>query len=224
MANDLFDICIGKTQQNQDYYLNINNNFLVVDKNKQGQARLFRNIINALLKNSINNDAQIIFVDYKYAFNDEYKNYDKEFVLVANNNNETVDVLDTIKSIQNYRIVFLKEANVKNIEEYNKKEPNKIPYIFIFINEINDLVENGHADTLIALTKLSRITGTNIIVATSQIDKTKSLCGKIKANFLNRICFALDTKQQSKLVLDDYGAENLNHNEIIVNDKIIKLN
>lgn len=224
MTSDLFNICIGKNKQNKDYYLDINNNFLVVDKNKKGQARLFNNIINDLSKNSINDDTQIIFVDYKYAFNDEYKNYDKKFVLVANNNSEVVDMLDLMKTIQNYRLIFLKEFNVKNIEEYNQKQTNKIPYIFIFIDEISDLISNGLIDNLLALTKLSKAIGINIFAATSQIDKTKSLCGKIKANFLNRICFALDTKQQSKLVLDDYGAENLNHNEIIVNDKIIKLN
>ena len=41
---------------------------------------------------------------------------------------------------------------------------------------------------------------------------------------MDRICFAVDTKEESKLVIDGYGAENLRHDEIFINDKMVKLN
>ena len=71
---------------------------------------------------------------------------------------------------------------------------------------------------------LSKSTGINIFAGTSFLDRNKTLSGKVKANFIDRICISVDTKEESKLVIDEYGAENLNNGQIVINDTIITLN
>ena len=210
MINELFKFYLGKTQGDEDYYLDLRKKLLVVDKYKKGQSALFYNIINDLIENYTNDEVQIALIDYKDKYYTKYKKNDKLFLSIANNNDEVIEVLDLIKSIQNAR--------------YNKKEVNKIPHMFIFVDEISDLIENGHIDKLLSLINPSKCTGINIFVGTSLLDKGKALCGKVKASFMDRICFPVDTKEDSKLVIDEYGAENLNNGEIIVNDTLITLN
>ena len=224
MSNELFKFYLGKTQGDEDYYLDLRKKLLVVDKYKKGQSALFYNIINDLIENYTNDEVQIALIDYKDKYYTKYKKNDKLFLSIANNNDEVIEVLDLIKSIQNARMCLMKECNVKNIEEYNKKEVNKIPHMFIFVDEISDLIENGHIDKLLSLINPSKCTGINIFVGTSLLDKGKALCSKVKASFMDRICFPVDTKEESKLVIDEYGAEKLNKGEMIINDTVITLN
>lgn len=114
----------------------------------------------------------------------------------------------------------MRQCNVRNIKEYNKKEQNKIPYLFVFVDELSYLIKNEQIEILFDLARCSYFCGVYFIVGTSDVsfDKNRVLCGAVKANFINRICFAVDLSKESKLVLDSGGAENLDINEILVSE------
>ena len=136
---------------------------------------------------------------------------------IAINKEAAAAMLDKIKKIQNDRLSLIKNCNAKNIEQYNRENVDKITYIFLFVYELNDIFTYEQVDKLLSLVNLSKSTGIFIFIGTSFIDKNTTLCGKIKANFLDRICFTVDSKEESKLAIDKYGAESLDRGTIMFN-------
>lgn len=107
------------------------------------------------------------------------------------------------------------QAGARNIEEYNSlregggEEP--IPYIVVAIDELADLMMMApdEIERLICrLAQLSRATGIHLIIAT-QRPSVDVVTGLIKANFPARICFAVSSQVDSRVVLDTAGAETL---------------
>jgi len=107
------------------------------------------------------------------------------------------------------------QAGARNIEDYNSlredsgEEP--IPYIVVAIDELADLMMMApdEIERLICrLAQLSRATGIHLVIAT-QRPSVDVVTGLIKANFPARICFAVSSQVDSRVVLDAAGAETL---------------
>lgn len=211
-------VYVGKDDQKKDYYLNIDKNFLVVDKNKAGQVFLFDEIITSLIKSEL--DVQVALIDYENKHYMDFEDSEKMFPPIAHNREDVVAMLDFIETTKKARLSLLRQCNVRNIGEYNEKEQNKMSFIFIFVDELSYLMKDKQIDKLLELGKCWNCCGIYLIVATSDVsfDENKVLCGQVKANFVNRICFAVDSKKESKLVIDEGGAENLSGNEVIVSE------
>ncbi len=107
------------------------------------------------------------------------------------------------------------KAGIRNIEHYNslceKRGEEPLPYIVVAIDELADLmmVAPDEIERLICrLAQLSRATGIHLIIAT-QRPSVDVVTGLIKANFPARICFAVSSQVDSRVVLDTAGAETL---------------
>lgn len=107
------------------------------------------------------------------------------------------------------------QAGIRNIEHYNslceKRGEEPLPYIVVAIDELADLMmrDPDEIERLICrLAQLSRATGIHLIIAT-QRPSVDVLTGLIKANFPARICFAVSSQVDSRVVLDTAGAETL---------------
>ncbi|MCJ7667103.1 MAG: DNA translocase FtsK [Anaerolineae bacterium] len=107
------------------------------------------------------------------------------------------------------------KAGIRNIEHYNslceKRGEEPLPYIVVAIDELADLmmVDPDEIERLICrLAQLSRATGIHLIIAT-QRPSVDVVTGLIKANFPARICFAVSSQVDSRVVLDTAGAETL---------------
>ena len=106
-------------------------------------------------------------------------------------------------------------AGARNIDEYNyhqtKTGEKTLPYIVVVIDELADMMMLAPEDTQNALTRLAqlaRATGIHLIIAT-QRPSVNVLTGLIKANFPARIAFAVASGVDSKVILDQPGAERL---------------
>ena len=127
------------------------------------------------------------------------------------------------------RYVLLKSIGVRNIKNYNEapKErkaaareshgmdeasmPERLPYIVIVVDEMADLMMTGGKDVEMAITRLaqkSRAVGIHLILATQRPERTV-ITGLIKANMPTRIAFTVSSKLDSRVVLDQNGAETL---------------
>jgi len=104
---------------------------------------------------------------------------------------------------------------VRNIGDFNGRAPemglNPLPYIVIVIDELADLmmVAAGEIEELICrIAQLARAVGIHLLVAT-QRPSADIITGLIKANIPSRIAFAVSSSIDSRVILDETGAEKL---------------
>ncbi|UCG34579.1 MAG: DNA translocase FtsK, partial [Candidatus Omnitrophota bacterium] len=105
----------------------------------------------------------------------------------------------------------LASEGARNIESYNARGGEKLPYIIIIVDELADLmvVAKESVETAIQrLAQLSRAVGIHLVLAT-QRPSVDVITGIIKANFPARISFKVSSKVDSRTVLDGNGADKL---------------
>ncbi len=137
---------------------------------------------------------------------------------------ETRQVVRTLNSLcieMDNRYDLLKDAQVRNIKEYNAKFKARrlnpehghrfLPYIVLFIDEFADLIMTAGKEIempIARLAQLARAVGLHLIIAT-QRPSVNIITGTIKANFPARIAFRVTSRIDSRTILDSGGADQL---------------
>lgn len=114
------------------------------------------------------------------------------------------------------RYALFKQHKVRNIRDFNqrtrwRKNLEPLPHIVLVIDELADLMMNGQSTIEPRLCKLAqkcRATGIHIVLAT-QRPSVDVITGTIKANCPTRVAFAVSSQIDSRVVLDEGGAETL---------------
>jgi S-DNA-T family DNA segregation ATPase FtsK/SpoIIIE len=105
---------------------------------------------------------------------------------------------------------ILRRVNPADDEE-RRRIPEKMPYIVIFVDEMNDLMMTMRKEVeghIIRLAQKSRAAGIHLVVAT-QKPTVDVITGLIKSNLPARICFQVSSRSDSRVVLDEMGADKL---------------
>jgi len=108
-----------------------------------------------------------------------------------------------------YRV--LAELGVRSVTVFNQRAAEPLPYVVIVIDELADLmmVAAGEVEELICrIAQLARAVGIHLVIAT-QRPSTDVITGLIKANIPSRIAFAVGSQVDSRVILDQSGAEKL---------------
>lgn len=119
-------------------------------------------------------------------------------------------ILDLVHEMD-LRYSQFKELGVTNIVEARQKNKNlRIPYIVVFIEELADLVlqDREIEGQIVRLAQLARAAGIHLVLATQRPD-AKTFSGLIRSNVPARIALTVQKGSESKIILDDIGAEKL---------------
>lgn len=221
---------IGKSITNEPYIFDLAKtpHLLVAGATGQGKSVGLNAIITSLLYAKTPDELKFVLIDPKMLEFAAYEDLRNHFLAcIPNTDNPIVTDMDlvvpTLNSVcieMDERYKLLAQAKVKNLKEYNQAiedgilsplEHRKLPYIVIVIDEFADLIMTSgkEVETPIArIAQKARAAGIHMIIAT-QRPSTKVITGLIKSNFPARMSFKVVQANDSRIILDNNGAENL---------------
>jgi len=167
-------------------------------------------ILSLLYKNSPD-ELKFLMIDPKMLEFSIYNDIPHLLTPVITEPKKAIVALNAMVKEMERRYKLMAKLKVKNIEGYNKKADEKLPYIVIIIDELADLMMTSGKDveySIARLAQMARASGIHLIVAT-QRPSVDVVTGLIKANLPSRISFKVGQKIDSKVILDQFGAESL---------------
>ncbi len=188
---------------------------LVAGTTGSGKSGCVNAVLSSILMRSSPNEVRLVLVDPKQVELNHYESVPHLLTPVVTNPKLAANVLNNLIAEMETRYGLMKEARARNIEDYNKAmtaegEP-RLPYILCVIDELADLMMVAPADveaSIIRLAQKSRATGIHLLLAT-QRPSTDIITGTIKVNIPSRIAFAVSSQTDSRVILDQGGAESL---------------
>jgi len=188
---------------------------LVAGATGSGKSVCVNALICCLLMNNTPDDLRLVMVDPKRVELTGYNGIPHLLAPVVVDLERVVTVLQWVTREMDMRYRKLAEAGCRNIQEYNQKQvtrgEKKLPFLVVIIDELADLMMLAPEETERAITRLAqlaRATGIHLVIAT-QRPSVDVVTGLIKANFPARIAFAVASGVDSRVILDQPGAERL---------------
>ncbi len=224
-------IGLGKTISNEIFVTDLAKmpHLLMAGATGQGKSVGLNAILISLLYKRHPSQVKFVLVDPKKVELTLFKRIERHFLAKLPNDEDAIitdtkKVVHTLNSLcieMDNRYELLKDAQVRNIKEYNSKfisrklNPNNghrfLPYIVLVVDEFADLIMTAgkEVETPIArLAQLARAIGIHLIIAT-QRPSVNIITGTIKANFPARLAFRVTSKIDSRTILDTGGADQL---------------
>ncbi len=188
---------------------------LIAGTTGSGKSVCVNSILSCFLINNTPDDLRLILVDPKRVELTGYNGIPHLLAPVVVDADRVVGALQwMIREMEN-RYRSFSQAGARNIADYNARlaarGEKKIPYLVVVIDELADLMMMAPDETertITRLAQLARATGIHLILAT-QRPSVDVLTGLIKANFPARIAFAVASGVDSRVILDQPGAERL---------------
>ncbi|MFL3001497.1 MAG: DNA translocase FtsK 4TM domain-containing protein [Cytophagales bacterium] len=224
-------LILGKTISNEVFIADLSKmpHILVAGATGQGKSVGLNVMLSSLLFKKHPSILKFVLIDPKKVELSLFNKIEKHFLAKLPDSEEpiiteTKKVVHTLNSLcteMDVRYNLLKDAQARNLKEYNKKfisrklNPNEghryLPYIVLVIDELADLMMTAGKEIenpIARLAQLARAIGIHLIVAT-QRPSVNVITGVIKANFPTRISFKVTSNMDSRTILDYKGAEQL---------------
>ena len=184
---------------------------LIAGTTGSGKSVCINSILCSLLMQCTPNELRLVMVDPKRVELTGYNGIPHLLTPVIVNHEKVVGTLQWMSREMESRYKKFAEVGARNIDDYNARHADKLPYIVVVIDELADLMMLAPEETernLNRLAQLARATGIHVIIAT-QRPSVDVITGIIKANFPARISFSVASGMDSRVVLDQVGAERL---------------
>ncbi len=171
-------------------------------------------ILSLLYKNSPD-QLRLLMIDPKMLEFSIYNDIPHLLTPVITKPKQAIVALNNMVNEMERRYELMADTRTKNIENYNEKVAKEggenLPYIVVIIDELADLMMTSGKEvehSIGRLAQMARASGIHLIVAT-QRPSVDVVTGLIKANLPSRISYRVGQKVDSKIILDQMGAESL---------------
>lgn len=224
-------IVIGKTITNETFTFDLTKtpHLLVAGSTGQGKSVGLNAILISMLYKKHPAQVKFVLIDPKKVELTLYNRIERHYLAklpgeedaIITDTSKVVNTLNSLTIEMDTRYDLLKIAEVRTIKEYNAKfiarklNPEKghryLPYIVVLIDEFADLIMTAGKEVempIARIAQLARAIGIHLIVAT-QRPSVNVITGMIKANFPARIAFRVQSKIDSRTILDQSGADQL---------------
>ena len=188
---------------------------LIAGQTGSGKSVCVNSLICCMLLNNTPDDLRLIMVDPKRVELTGYNGIPHLLAPVVVELERVVAALQWVSREMDMRYQKLADIGARNIQDYNSRAvahgQRKLPYLLVVIDELADLMMLAPDETertVTRLAQLSRATGIHLVLAT-QRPSVDVVTGLIKANFPARIAFAVASGVDSRVILDQPGAERL---------------
>lgn len=203
---------------------------LIAGTTGSGKSICINSIISGILLTKRPDEVKMILIDPKMVEMTAFNTIPHLMCPIVTETKMAAQILEWATVKMDERYALLAEAKVKNIADYNllgpeeiakrfnpsceeedAKIPKKLPYIVIIIDELADLMMTAAKEIeafIVRLAQKSRAVGIHIILATQRPQATV-VTGLIKSNMPTRVGFRVAARMDSRIILDQNGAETL---------------
>ncbi|MBR3368519.1 DNA translocase FtsK 4TM domain-containing protein [Candidatus Saccharibacteria bacterium] len=204
---------------------------LIAGTTGSGKSVMTNALISSLLYRNAPSDVKLIIVDPKQVEMAQYEDIPHLLTPIITSVDKAMSAMKWAIKEMEQRYTEMSKEKVKNIVDYNKKmEKNngtvtkededgnkqehvggKMPYIVVVIDEMADLMMMAGKDLemlIVRIAQKGRAAGIHLVLAT-QRPEAKVITGLIKANIPGRIAFAVGSQIDSRIMIDQGGAEKL---------------
>ena len=221
-------LALGKTIHGEPYMTDLATmpHLLIAGSTGTGKSVAINSMLSSILFRATPEEVRLIMIDPKRVELGMYEDIPHLMTPVVVDPKQAVNALRWAVKEMEDRYKKLAKAGVRNIEQFNRNAANQamdksaaeseepliaLPYIVVVIDELADLmmVARGDVEESIArLAQMARAVGVHLLLAT-QRPSVDVITGLIKANLPSRISFRVQSKTDSRTILDGNGAEQL---------------
>lgn len=227
-ATHTLDVAVGKDIAGRAVFLNLaaTPHLLIAGATGAGKSSGINSILTSLLMRSTPDQVRLILIDPKQVEMGQYARLPHLLTAPVTNPKKAANALGWAVKEMERRYDLLVEVGFRDIGGYNaafdKGEVNdptdenakmyeRLPFIVVVVDELNDLMMVAARDVEESITRIAqkaRAVGIHLIVAT-QRPSVNVITGVIKANIPARMAFAVSSLTDSRVILDQPGAEKL---------------
>ena len=188
---------------------------LVAGTTGAGKSGCVNAMLASILLRATPHDVRLVLVDPKQVELNHYESIPHLLTPVITNPRRAANALGNLVREMEQRYSLMSLARTRSLVELNRSRVARseapLPYILCVIDELADLMMVAPADvedSIIRLAQKARAVGIHLVLAT-QSPRVDVITGMIKANVPSRIAFAVSSQTDSRVILDQNGAESL---------------
>jgi S-DNA-T family DNA segregation ATPase FtsK/SpoIIIE len=188
---------------------------LVAGTTGAGKSACVNAMLSSILLRATPHEVRIVLVDPKQVELNHYESVPHLLTPVITSPRMAANALQNLVKEMEQRYTIMSLARTRSLPELNrsrdKRDEPRLPYILCVIDELADLMMVAPADvedSIIRLAQKARAVGIHLVLAT-QSPRVDVITGMIKANVPSRIAFAVSSQTDSRVILDQNGAESL---------------